>query len=1335
VNAPPAITTRPASLSQCAGTNATFTVTATGLGLTYQWRMAGVNIPGATGAGYTINNIASGDAGSYDVVITGTCGTVTSNPATLTVNAAPSITAQPVSLIQCAGTNATFSVTASGAGLTYQWRKGGVNIGGATNASYTITNITAGDAGSFDVVITGTCGTVTSNAATLSVNAVPAITSQPVSLTRCVGTNATFTVTATGAGLTYQWRKGGVDITGATNASYTINNIATTDAGNYTVVVTGTCGTATSNVASLTVNTPPAITGQPVPVTSCEGTTVTFTVTVTGAGLTYQWQKNGLNIGGATNQTLTLNNITISSAGNYSVVITGTCGSSISDPAALTVAVKPQISAQPIDQEVCEGSDVTFSVTASGTSLSYQWRKNGTSLPGETAPILSLTNVTIARSGNYDVLVYGMCDTLASNTAALTVDPATAVIDSDEDTLVCEGSTVEFNIVANGYGAKTYQWQWLYSGSWIDLTDDGDISGVATPDLKIQNVEAADSGFYRCYVTSGCGSAYSDSVNLEVNLIVATIGTPAPFLIDSNSTTIRVGVLVTDRFLNWDLGFALVAPDGTEVILKSPLPSWCLLNPFNNGVDALFTNEIDPASGDTLDYCLNSKPLTGTFAATGNWNVLHGKDPANGAWQVRVYDTDKSVPDPDGYIKLATLSFTDLDNDGDTAVIQYNSGNINEEILNPISGEMRPTSFVVPIRLMTSCFNSEDARAIVTVKGGVAPYTYQWSGPTAVPDVAEADLGAGIYTVTVTDALGCSAVATVEVSSPPAIVFDDVQMSDTLACYGTSEGVIRSRASGGTGQISYMLLPGNLPSTVADSGVFYNLTGGTFTLRATDIKGCSLDTAVTIQQRPQLVVQVDVVPVIGTQPGSITLTASGGTPPYAYSIDDGNTLDTIGVYDSLEAQLYPVFVVDANGCIFTQDVYLMVNALNVNVTKQDISCFGEVDGIFLLTTVDGVAPYTLTGSWLIDPYVSSDGLISFTGQSAGIYDLYITDSEGRLFLDTLEIVEPAEIIADASITDATCSVLTEDGAIALTVSGGTGILTYSWSGGDTTRDLTGIEAGHYQVTITDENLCNAIFNYDVPGTYTVTANAGMDDTICPGSDYVLIGTVGDSVHWEPASLVSNPDTANPTISILTEQPFYYTVYEHGCIDRDTVVISAFEQIGMDIYDPSGEVDIDTALYMLEGDNKTMAATPGFESYLWQPAAGLNDPTLEAVVVSPAENTPYTVTGTTADGCTESDTVYVVIARKIVIYSGFSPNGDGINDTWVITHAIEYGDRIRIRVFNRWGEPVFESRGYGGSQQWDGTRNGKPMPVGAYYYIIEVDDGKSKPYTGTITILR
>jgi hypothetical protein len=167
------------------------------------------------------------------------------------------------------------------------------------------------------------------------------------------------------------------------------------------MVITGTCATVTSSAATLTVNLPPSVTSQPAPVTACEGTTAVFQVTATGAGLTYQWRKNGLNIAGATSAVLTLNGITLSSAGNYDVVITGSCGNITSNAAALTVAVKPQITAQPVDVEICEGSDAAFSVTASGTAISYQWRRNTVNLAGQTAAA-STSGVSVAQAGNYD---------------------------------------------------------------------------------------------------------------------------------------------------------------------------------------------------------------------------------------------------------------------------------------------------------------------------------------------------------------------------------------------------------------------------------------------------------------------------------------------------------------------------------------------------------------------------------------------------------------------------------------------------------------------------------------------------------------------------------------------------------------------------------------------------------------------------------------------------------------------------------------------------------------------------------------------------------------------
>ncbi|MBN2762401.1 MAG: gliding motility-associated C-terminal domain-containing protein, partial [Bacteroidales bacterium] len=1296
----------------------------------------------------------------------------------------------------------------------------------------------------------------------------------------------------------------------------------------------------------------------------------------------YQWRKNGTAIPGAIDATFTLTNISTASAGDFDVIITGTCGTVTSTTATLTVATAPVITVQPLGTEVCERSDVSFSVTATGTDLTYQWRKNGTAIAGETLTTLSLNAVTLSDAGNYDVIVYGRCDTITSNTAILTVNPATTIISQDDDTLVCEGSTIDFSVIANGFGPITYQWQRSYYGSWIDLTDDADINGSLTNTLTIQNIEASDSGYYRCFVSSGCGAVYSDSMELGVNHIIATIGTPAPFLIDSTSTIINVGVKVTDRFLLFDLGFSLVAPDGTEVILKGPLSFPCVFNPFGNGVDVTFTTELNREDGDTIDYCWPVKVITGTYAATGDWDVLHGKDPANGAWQIRVYDADKSVPDPDGFIKLTSLSFTDEDINGDTVSVQYHSGDINIEILNPISGELRPNSYIVPIRLMTSCWDSEDARALVTVQGGIAPYTYEWTGPTVVPNSDDVLLGAGTYTVTVTDAMGCSTQATVEVSSPPPIVFDSFAATDTLNCHGDADGIIRVKASGGTGTLSYILLPGNIPSSVADSGVFTNLFAGTYTIHVEDINNCFLDSTITItepealaiqsitvdsllcsgdangrisvtaqggkmpytyritpgtevnndgvfenlsqgnyvvritdaslcgdtlitdtirmdapspllidsvtvdpilcnggsasiiihvsggsqpydgslnagvdftagqlafndlaagdytpavrddnacitiypsvislvnpppitidslgitdiegcygdtsgsiyiaasggwnqikysldgiqyqsgnlfdhldggpktlyirdslgctliidtlevKQPSQLVVSITATHVIGSTPGTITLTASGGTPPYVYSIDNGITVQDTGYFDNLDPGLYYAFVQDANGCVFDDTVRIIINELNVSVTQDDVSCYGYGDGEFIVTSLDGTAPYRMSGSFLSpDTITSEDGFFAFIGIAAGSYDFIIEDAEGRTYADTIVINEPADITISGTVTNPTCSFNTNDGSIILNVTGGNGGYNYFWSNGSTEKDQVNLPEGLFEVDVVDANLCRKSQEFNLTGLISVSAFAGNDTTICYGSTLTLngSGTGLDSVRWTPAGVMNNPTVTNPSVTITEQTQFVYTVYNNICWDRDTVVIDVYPLIGIDIYDPTNTFVFDTTLFLLEGQTVSLEASAGFERYLWMPDEYISDPESRSVICSPSASIQQIVFGITDAGCVETDTLHIVIAQTIrEIFSGFTPNDDGYNDKWVIPHAIEYGDKIEVQVFNRWGERVFYSKGYGGTEEWDGTFKGKPLPIGTYYYIITLDDGKSDPFTGTVTIIR
>src|SRR5579859_686996 len=388
----PTITTQLINQTVTAGQTAMFTVVAGGTApLNYQWQKNGVNIAGATASSYTTLATATTDSGStFDVVVSNTAGSVTSAAAKLTVNAAvvaPTITTQPVNQTVTEGQTATFGVVAGGtAPLSYQWQKNGVNITGATGSSYTTPATVTTDSGStFDVVVSNTAGSVTSAAAKLTVNAAvvaPTITTKPVNQTVTEGQTATFGVVAGGtAPLSYQWQKNGVNITGATGSSYTTPATVTTDSGStFDVVVSNTAGSVTSAAAKLTVNATvvaPTITTQPVSQTVTAGQTATFTVVAGGtATLSYQWQKKGVNIAGATGSSYTTPaTATTDSGSTFDVVVSNTAGSVTSNAATLTVNPAPAAGIQVSSSAINFGNGVVgtdysqpLTITNTGTA-------------------------------------------------------------------------------------------------------------------------------------------------------------------------------------------------------------------------------------------------------------------------------------------------------------------------------------------------------------------------------------------------------------------------------------------------------------------------------------------------------------------------------------------------------------------------------------------------------------------------------------------------------------------------------------------------------------------------------------------------------------------------------------------------------------------------------------------------------------------------------------------------------------------------------------------------------------------------------------------------------
>src|SRR6185369_11532502 len=396
---------------------------------------------------------------------------------------------------------------------TYQWQEdsgsGFVNLSntapysGVTGLTLSITDVIGLGGFRYRAVATGTCSVVPSTAATLTERKKPVVTVPPVASIICEGNNTNFTVSATGTTLTYQWRENGTPLanggvySGVTTSTLTLTGApAGLDGNTYDVVVTGVCApAATSTTALLTVNTLPVFTTNPADVTVCEGTGTTFTVATTGTGVTYQWQEDSgsgfVNLSntspysGVTGLTLSITDVIGLGGFRYIAVATGTCSVVPSTAATLTERKKPVVTVPPVASIICEGNNTNFTVSATGTTLTYQWRENGTPLAnggvysGVTTSTLTLTGAPAGLDGNtYDVVVTGVCAPAAtSTTALLTVNTLPVFTTNPADVTVCEGTGTTFTVATTGTGV-TYQWQEDSGSGFVNLSNTAPYSGV-----------------------------------------------------------------------------------------------------------------------------------------------------------------------------------------------------------------------------------------------------------------------------------------------------------------------------------------------------------------------------------------------------------------------------------------------------------------------------------------------------------------------------------------------------------------------------------------------------------------------------------------------------------------------------------------------------------------------------------------------------------------------------------------------------------------------------------------------------------------------------------------
>jgi len=546
----PAITGQPIDQTVCSGSNAIFSATSSG---TYQWQVSTnggttwSNIGGATSSSYTVNGATMAENNNeYQVIVTGQCGSTTSFSATLTVNPPTDITNQPTNSVVCEGSAATFTASATGTNLGYQWQvstDGGTswsNIAGETSSTYTIPNVTNGmNNNQYHVVVSGNCAptSVTSSAGTLIVGNPSSITDQPDNITVCEGLTANFSATATGSSLTYQWQvstDGGTtwtDVAGATSSDLSLSGVTPAMSGyQYRLQVFSCTPTPIiTTEAVLTVNTNAAISAQPNAVTLCSGNESSFSVTASGTGIGYQWQYAATcggtftNIAGATSADYTISNTQVANGGAYQVVITGTCNTITSSCVDLVVNTPVAVSVQPADASVCLPTTTTsLSITASGTAVTYQWQVSSdggttwTNVSGATSATLNLTGLAASDNGKkYRVQLSGTCtSSLTSDVATLAVNSPVEINAQPVNVNGCTGESQSFSVTATG-STITYQWQVSVNGGpFVNIT------GATSSTLTLNDLGLSQDGNMYQVIVSGvpCGAVTSQPAMLTVNI-------------------------------------------------------------------------------------------------------------------------------------------------------------------------------------------------------------------------------------------------------------------------------------------------------------------------------------------------------------------------------------------------------------------------------------------------------------------------------------------------------------------------------------------------------------------------------------------------------------------------------------------------------------------------------------------------------------------------------------------------------------------------------------------------------------------------------------------------
>lgn len=1293
-------------------------------------------------AGQTTTGVNGLSAGIYTVIVADGNGCSVTENFTISDIDAPTLTLFPTDAL-CNG-DATGSITSAVSNavgtISYQWMDAApTNIGGETNAD--ILTVGTGD---YSLVATdaGTGCIVIANATIEEPDAlqlsIPNTTDASCDIS-CDG-EATAVISGGSLSYTYLWNSGATTPT-ATNLCVGINNVTITDANG--------CIIQQSITVDENFQLDAAVVSTDATCGICNGTAV---VTPTGGSGNYGilWSD------GTTN----LNNTGLC-AGIYPFAVTdNTTGCSVQLDATINNIGGPTGEAITITDVTCNGdADGSAQVLPTGgtTPYHYNWLGEG-----------NTTNTLNAVSAGSYVLQVSDDNGCIRMVPIDIVEPTAPNVQSIANDGTCGNADGSITLLVSG-GVAPYAYNWtsgpsavgsvndtetgLLPGIYtIEITDGSGCLSIETitlgttngPALTISNnpvncngdadgaatVVAVGSGPFNYAWTSG--GATDNETNLAPGQYFVAV-TDANGCVSNASTTITSPDELTFALPNVQDASCDIACDGeATVIVSGGTVNYTFqwsggqtgqtgtgLCVGTNSVTITDANGCSASTSVVVDYGNGITSLvTPTDATCGDCDGEATVAPAGGSgnYSILWYDNTAGTSHTGLCAGIYPYTVTDNDNGCKTDL---------DVTINNIGGPDNETITTTDV----TCAGGADGSANVIPSGGTAPYTLLWV-PTGQTTNTLSNVPAGTYNLEVTDDNGCIRVVPVTIDEANPM---DVQYIANGTNCGGNDGSIDLVVTGGVTPITYSWA-GPSGFTSANSSET-NLAPGLYTITITDNNGCvqTAQIPLTTTTPPSASVIATPVSCFGLSDGSLSIISAGLTIEW----QDG----TLGPnLNGLSGGQYFVTITEtATGCINIESgVVNEPDSLALGVQfAADPLCNGDCNGEISAIVDGGTLPYTYAWSSSANTGVTESGLCD------GTITMTVTDVNGCTTNTNVTLDEPAilTVVVD-NIVDATC-VNSQDGSIDVTAAGGVGTLTYSWittpasTFTSSSEDLTNLDPTTYDLTVTDQNGCTALVSAPVDTIFIVLADAGLDTAFCFNNCAVLqgsgIGPGGLTYEWNSVPVttpLSTADTLQVCPILIGNGQYTLTVSDANCTHTDSVNVEMYPLPTVD-----AGVDIEDVL----GTPVSLGGSPTGplnSTYFWTPNTNFltaNDSTVSNPEIELLLEQDYFVFVTDTNGCMNSDTIHVRPIPQIVFPNGFTPNGDGTNDDWQIDYIDQFPESV-VEIYNRWGEQLFRSIGY--KERWDGTYNNKILPVGTYYYIIELNDPLfPEAYSGPITIMR